>query len=304
MKVTQNQKRLSLSFAASLGVHIALALLVVLVNLDKPLPKKQPPEIMDVVLLDPAKAPSTKAPEDAQTIANRSAQGSSTQAKDRVTRSAKAPVTTPRQDKKKPAPQTPPKTPPPPQQQTKPRTRALTTRKDTDADAEIVPKETTRKETTQKKKTFKPIPMGKLYPSYMAMTQMSNEFKREQQLKQMLSKEGDIPINTKEEKFAPYVHFLVQVLEEQWRPGQANYQEYQADERRVLMRVTVEHNGELGGVEILRPSPIASMNESALRAVHAAAPFKPLPSSWGMDRANFYFSFEVFEDKFVFRTLH
>lgn len=303
MKVTQNQKRLSLSFAASLGVHIALALLVVLVSIDKPLPKKQAPEIMDVVLLDPDKAPPAKAPEDAQTLANRSAQGSSAQAKDRVTRSAKAPVTTPQQDKRKPAPQTPPKTPPPPQQQTKPRTRALA-RKDTDSDAEMMPKETTKKETPQKKQSLKPIPMGKLLPSSMALAQMSNEFQREQQLKQMLSREGDIPINTKEEKFAPYVHFLVQVLEEQWRPGQANYQEYQADERRVLMRVTVEHNGELGGVEILRHSPIASMNESAIRAVHAAAPFKPLPSSWGMDRANFYFSFEVFEDKFVFRTLH
>lgn len=303
MKVTTDQKRLSLSFAASIGAHIALLLLIVMVNLDKPLPKKQPPEIMDVVLLDPETTPKTQPPEDAQTLSNKSALGRNSQTEDRVTRSAKAPTTSPQPDKQKPAPQTPPKTPPPPQQQTKPRTRTLT-RKDTDSDAEMMPKETTKKETPQKKPSLKPIPMGKLLPSSTALAQISREFDREQALKQMLSREGDIPINTKEAKFAPYARFLVQVLEEQWRPGQANYHEYQEDERRVLIRVSIEHNGELGGVEILRPSPIASMNESAIRAIHEAAPFKPLPSAWGMDRANFYLSFEVFEDKFVFRTLH
>lgn len=303
MKVTKDQKRLSVSFIASISVHLALALLVVLVNVDKPLPKKQPPEIMDVVLLDPEKSPPTKAPEDAQTLANRSAQGRTSDTEDRVTRSARAPATGPQPERQKPTPQSPPKTPPPPQQQVQPRTRALT-RKEMSADAEMMPKETVKKETPQEKASLKPIPMGKLLPSSMALAQMSNEFRREQQLKQMLSREGDIPINTKEEKFAPYAHFLVQVLEEQWRPGEADYHAYQEDERRVLIRLSVEHNGELGGVEILRPSPIASMNESAIRAIHAAAPFKPLPSSWGMDRANFYLSFEVFEDKFVFRTLH
>jgi len=53
----------------------------------------------------------------------------------------------------------------------------------------------------------------------------------------------------------------------------------------------------------LRGSPIPELNESAVEAIYAAAPFKPLPRSWGLDRASFYLTFEVVDDKIVFRTL-
>jgi len=140
-------------------------------------------------------------------------------------------------------------------------------------------------------------------PSSMALSELSRDFERERRMKQMLSKEADIPINTKEAKYAPYAHSLVRALEEQWRPGQADYQKFADQARQVLMRVTIEMSGELGNLEILRPSPIQSLNESAVRAIHDAAPFKPLPSSWGLDRASFYLTFEVVDDQFVFRTM-
>jgi len=53
----------------------------------------------------------------------------------------------------------------------------------------------------------------------------------------------------------------------------------------------------------LRPSPIRQLNESAVAAIHAAAPFRPLPRSWGLDRVSFYLTFEVLEDRFVFRPM-
>jgi len=137
----------------------------------------------------------------------------------------------------------------------------------------------------------------------MALAELSRDFERERRLKKMLSREADIPINTREAKFAPYAHLLVRALEEQWRPGQANYREHSAEERRSLIRLTIERNGSLSRVEILRPSPIRQLNDSAVAAIHAAAPFRPLPRSWGLDRVSFYLTFEVVGDRFVFRTM-
>jgi protein TonB len=118
----------------------------------------------------------------------------------------------------------------------------------------------------------------------------------------MLNKSADIPINTRQAKYAPYAHSLVRALENQWRPGQADYSAYTEDDRKVLMRVTIKGNGDLGGLEILRPSPIQQLNDSAVAAVHAAAPFKPLPSSWGLDQVSFYLTFEIVDDRFVFHA--
>ncbi len=145
--------------------------------------------------------------------------------------------------------------------------------------------------------------MANLMPSSMAMAELSRDFARERRLKTMLAHEADIPINTRKVKFAPYAHLLVRALEEQWRPGQANYSQYPVEERRALMRLTIERDGSLGGVEILRPSPIRQLNESAVAAIHAAAPFRPLPRSWGLDRVSFYLTFEVLGDRFVFRRM-
>jgi TonB family protein len=137
----------------------------------------------------------------------------------------------------------------------------------------------------------------------MALSQLSQDFERERRMKQKLTRQADIPINTREAKYAPYAQSLVRALEEQWRPGQANYKQFSEEARRSLIRLTIERNGDLGGVEILRPSPIPEINESAIKAIQAAAPFKVLPSSWGLDRVSFYLTFEVIEDRFVFRPM-
>ena len=137
----------------------------------------------------------------------------------------------------------------------------------------------------------------------MALSQLSRDFQRERRMKQKLTRQADIPINTREAKYASYAQSLVRALEEQWRPGQANYKQFPEEARRSLIRLTIEGNGDLGGVEILRPSPIPEINESAVKAIQAAAPFKVLPSSWGLDRVSFYLTFEIVEDRFVFRPM-
>jgi len=295
---------MSLSFAASIAAHMLLALFIVMAQGEKPLPKKQPPEVMDVVLLDPQKTPKRSPAKDAKVISNRSAEGGTSKAKDRTTRSAKAPVLGQQQQRPKPAMPTPPK-----QAQTKPseqnqRTRTLAKR-DLKNSAPSQPPEMPKKQTKQlTQKELQNIPLNNLLPSSMALAELSRDFERERRMKQFLNKEADIPVNTKEAKYAPYMQAMVRSLEEQWRPGgQSDFKKHDEDARKLLMRITIERNGSLSNLEILRPSPIAALNESAIAAIHAASPFRPLPSSWGLDRVHIPLMFEVYEDRFVFRAL-
>ncbi|PJA32109.1 MAG: hypothetical protein CO187_05755 [Zetaproteobacteria bacterium CG_4_9_14_3_um_filter_53_7] len=300
-KINTDQRRVGASLIASITMHLLLVVFIGLIDDEKPLPKKQTPQVMDVVLLDDEKTPPKKAPKDAKTMSNRSASGGSSDAQDRMTRQARAPMPS-QQQQRRPEPVAPqqPKTPPVPNQQQ--RARLLAKRGETPDGSEVNKRPKESEEKKQEKST-KPVSLANLMPSTMAMSQLSRDFQREKRMQQKLSREADIPINTKQAKYAPYAQALVRALEEQWRPGQANYEEFAEEARRSLIKITIESNGDLGGVEILRPSPIPQINNSAIEAIHAAAPFKVLPSSWGLDRVSFYLTFEVVEDRFVFRPM-
>jgi len=274
-------------------------MLIVWQQMNKPLPKHQLPKTMDVVLLNPETTKKQAPPKKAEAISNRNARGSSAQARDRLTRAARSPLIGRRRQPPKPAIPQVPRTPPPaPQPKPQQRTRTLARRGLTLESNKPPPP----KRKPKPKRRVPQLALANLMPSSIALAQLSRDFERERRLKKMLSHEADIPINTREAKFAPYAHQLVRALEEQWRPGQANYREHPEEERKALLRLTIERDGSLGGIEILRPSPIRQLNESAVQAIHAAAPFRPLPRSWGLNRVKFYLTFEVLEDRFVFRT--
>jgi len=293
-------RRWSISLIASVTCHVLLAMLITWQHVNKPIPKHKPPQSMDVVLLSPEKSKSTKAPKKADAISNRNAEGGSNKSEEKFTRQAKAPMAGDRQQPSKPpAPQQPRTPPPPPTPTPQQQTRTLASRGPMLEPPKPPKKNPARKEQPQPTR----IPMSSLMPTSMALAELSRDFERERRLKKMLSREADIPINTREAKFAPYAHQLVRALEEQWRPGQADYRQHDEDERRALLRLTIEKDGSLGSIVILRPSPISPLNESAIAAIHAATPFRPLPSVWGLDRVSFYLTFEVLEDRFVFRPM-
>jgi len=299
-----DKRKLVLALVASLAVHLFLAWLITFNKNEIPISKKKTPPIMDVVLLDDSQTSAKTSPSDAKTISNKNSTGQQTNAHDDRTRAARAPSAAAQQKpKQKPRPLTPqqPQTPAIPQQQNKRNARILS--RESDVPSLLTPHKTPK---TAKKPTAKPtpyIPLANLMPASAALTQFSREFDRERRMKQLLSKEADIGINTREAKYAPYAQGLVRALEEQWQPAGEHMNALSQNERRVLMRVSIENNGELGGIKIVQPSPSRALNDSAIAAVHAAAPFKPLPSSWGLERANFFFVFEVVEDRAVFRRL-
>ncbi len=310
INIKPQQRRFTVAFIAAVVVHILLAVLITTKQHEKPHPKKNQPKIMDVTLLDEKQKPAKKPVKDARTIANQNAVGSSRNAHDQLTRRAKTPmVGQPR--KPRPAAPKQPKTPPPPPAKPKP-VRMLAKRSPVPDIHQVKKrrhkpvkhKPIRRKPVIRRHKPVKKTPtLSNLMPSAMALSQFSRNYERERRMKQKLNREADIPINTRQVKYAPYAHALVRALEEQWRPGQAKYDEFPADARQALVKLTIEHDGSLGGIEILRPSPIPQINESAIRAIQAAAPFKVLPSSWGLDRVSFYLTFEVVEDHFVFHQM-
>lgn len=144
----------------------------------------------------------------------------------------------------------------------------------------------------QKTAEIRPLSPAEVPPSPIALQQLAREFEREQQLKQMLSREIDIPINSKDPRFAPYAADLRRQIEKKLAtapfPVHANIEKLSDIDRQVLIKLTVEQNGEPGGIEVLRPSSIAKFNDIVINAIKGAAPFRPLPTSWGADRARFY----------------
>ncbi|HKJ82532.1 MAG TPA: TonB family protein [Mariprofundaceae bacterium] len=295
-------RRWSISFGASIACHLLLALLVVWQATKTPLPHAKQPKMMDVTLLNPKVQEQKKPPKNPDAVSNRNAAGANRSAHDHTTRVAKSPYAG--QQPHKPSPPAPQKPSAPEAAVTpesEPRTRMLARKGGSTPE----PKQTKEPKPKPHKKPVKkkpPVPLQNLMPSSMALAELSRNFKRERHMKSMLSREADIPINTRKVKYAPYAHELVRALEEQWQPGDTDYSRYSEEARQALMRVTINSNGDLANVEVLRPSPIPQINDSAVEAIHAAAPFHPLPSSWGLDRVSFYLTFEVVDNRFVFHA--
>jgi len=282
---------------------------------------------MDVVMLKPEVKPSKKPPKKADAISNKTVQGGSKSAEDKLTRAARAPAIINRPTPKPAPPNVPPPIPPEPKRQMQNLARRKPESKKPKQQAPVLarngPKPKHRekpqakvKPTRQARRTIEAAPEHKagkrkprplpqlrnLMPSSTMLAQRSRIFDRERRMKKLMSREAEVPINTRDVRFAPYAHTLVQVLEEQWRPGQADYVTYPERDRQVYMKITIEGDGTLGKLVIVKPSPIPGLNDSAIRAVHDASPFKPLPSSWGLDRITFNLVFEVVENRFVFRS--
>ncbi|MDX8409672.1 MAG: energy transducer TonB [Mariprofundales bacterium] len=303
--LTLQDRPLLIAVAFSLVIHL-LVIVFVTVDHQKSKPHAKPkPEVMDVVLFKQPKKHKQQKNDQAKVIANQVLKGAVKDRHDRRTRMARAPAITPAP---RVAPKQPPKqVPPPPKkrpsskpplpQPVKHAANPLPTKRL----AEKKPQKRKRKQVV-KTMPSKPIPLSRLLAPSLPFAQQSPRMERARQRPSM-RREANIPINTREVKYAPYAHALVNALEEQWRPGQANYDQHPDQDRRVLMKLSIDRDGSLAGVEVLRRSPIAALNASAVQAIHDASPFRPLPSAWGLDRASFYLTFEVVDDRFIFHGM-
>ena len=114
---------------------------------------------------------------------------------------------------------------------------------------------------------------------------------------------GDKPVrlDTREPKYITYFGSIKRSIELVWQyPEQALRYGLQG---KLLMEFIVLGNGELEGIRLVRSSGSSLLDEEALRAVKAAAPFRPIPSWIGETRLVISATFEYHDNRLNYRFL-
>ena len=94
-----------------------------------------------------------------------------------------------------------------------------------------------------------------------------------------------IPLDSQEPRYVSYLTSVKQAIEVQWI-----YPTYGL-KGKVRVELTIRSDGRLEDIHVVRSSGSEILDNEALRATRAAAPFRPLPSSMG-ERQSFTGSFE------------
>ncbi|MBI4523439.1 MAG: TonB C-terminal domain-containing protein, partial [Deltaproteobacteria bacterium] len=93
---------------------------------------------------------------------------------------------------------------------------------------------------------------------------------------------GAIGLNTTEPQYVTYFSSIKRAIEREWDyPEPALRSRLQG---KLVVEFTVLWNGELEKIRLLRSSGFSILDEEAVRAVQAAAPFHPIPSWIGKSR--------------------
>ena len=148
-----------------------------------------------------------------------------------------------------------------------------------------------KRETTKVKPQSKAA--KKLFPSYDELTQISRESARKQRASKLpedIDSGKNIQLNTEQFKFHSYYINLKRKIELVWEyPYLARESGLQGTLR---MRFVINRDGSLAEAKVLRSSGFALLDQEALRAVHDASPFPPLPTRMESDRLVINATFE------------
>jgi protein TonB len=97
-----------------------------------------------------------------------------------------------------------------------------------------------------------------------------------------MPKRDSISINTDDLRYLTYMLGLKRRIELIWQyPPQAAASGLQGG---LLLNFTIRQDGQLTDVTLIQSSGYRVLDEEALRAVKAAAPYAPLPEAWHQDR--------------------
>jgi len=160
-----------------------------------------------------------------------------------------------------------------------------------------------KKETEKKTQTD----IKKLFPSFKELTEISKEQsqrrsrsgKQSPHLPNKLKKGTEISLNTLNYKFHSYYLALKRKIELVWEyPYRARRTGAQG---RLLMRFVINKDGTLLEAKILRSSGYALLDSEAIRAIHNAAPYPPLPDRMQTDHLVVTATFEY---SLSYRSVH
>ncbi|MBF0110974.1 MAG: energy transducer TonB [Magnetococcales bacterium] len=155
-----------------------------------------------------------------------------------------------------------------------------------------VEKKTIEKKTIEKKarKRAENVPARPLLldPTLSDINQWEEE-KNNKKLNEPL-REQTLDLNTTQVEYAVYFARLKEQIEQGWiYPEQAKSERLAGSLR---LKFTIDHAGHLVSLKILRSSGVTILDESALKAIRATAPFAPLPREWQLERVHVTTTFE------------
>ena len=210
----------------------------------------------------------------------------------------------------KPAPPKPkaeprPKTEPKPQPKPKAEQPDSKLKPQTQSPDKIPAAEKKKTEKETEKKTRPDI--KKLFPSFKELTEINKEQsqrpsrsgKQNPRLPNKLKKGTEISLNTLNYKFHSYYLALKRKIELVWEyPYRARRTGAQG---RLLMRFVINKDGSLAEAKIVRSSGNALLDSEAIRAIHNAAPYPPLPERMQTDHLVVTATFEY---SLSYRSVH
>ncbi len=107
--------------------------------------------------------------------------------------------------------------------------------------------------------------------------------------------DGPIRLDTREPQFIEYFSSIKRDIELVWKYPEPALRS--GLEGKLILEFTVLGNGDLGGIRLIRSSGFPILDQEALRAVKAAAPFHPIPPWIGRTRLPIVASFEYHDDR-------
>lgn len=125
-----------------------------------------------------------------------------------------------------------------------------------------------------------PLPTGRqLMQQSLEMARLTAEIERQQELYAKRPKRKFISASTQQYEYATYMRAWVEKVE---RVGNLNYPEQarrQGLSGRLIMTVAVRRDGSVESVTLVQPSEKKLLDDAAIRTVHLAEPFPPLPKT-------------------------
>ena len=109
------------------------------------------------------------------------------------------------------------------------------------------------------------------------------------------NREGPIRLDSQEPRYVSYLTSVKQAIEIEWiYPDIALSHGL---EGKLLLEFTILGNGQLEEARLLRSSGYSVLDEEAIRAIQAAAPFGPIPRSIGKSRLPIVATFEYHDNR-------
>jgi len=272
-----------------LFVHLYL---IDILNLRNDIAQEQKkPEFIEITELPVPKEKETKPPKVTKRLAERNRDVPEEKTRDDFTKQS---VNTPPVPPSKPKPEVKPQKKAEKKPQEKPKKQA--TRSDITRQKEVasLPQKQLEKETKKSTKELPNLTKDQLFssdPQPQTLPQNQSTPQNFRGAPNVDKKEDTVDLSTTEFKYLSYFIKMKRQIESVWQYPKES--QYRGEYGTLFLVFTIKSDGYLEGVQLINSSGYARLDNEAVRAINAAAPFAPFPKSWGgLERLNIRATFE------------